>query len=122
MLHRRPLGNAGFHCRFSIAVYHHLSRYVIVCFCLFLYGRVFFSFRMRFFWFLTVCLHWLTFALVFLSVGGFAFVLLSVCLLLCVFAGLNRLLLGSEATVVFVVFHAVNQVVTNRWRIHRLWL
>ena len=32
---RRPLGNVGFHCRFSIAVYHHVSRYVIVCFCLF---------------------------------------------------------------------------------------
>ena len=35
VLHRRPLGNACFHCRFSIAVYHYLSRYVIVCFCLF---------------------------------------------------------------------------------------
>ena len=30
VFHRRPLGNAGFHCRFSIAVYHHLSEYVIV--------------------------------------------------------------------------------------------
>ena len=35
VLHRRPIGNAGFHCRVSIAGYHHLSRYVIVCFCLF---------------------------------------------------------------------------------------
>ena len=31
---RRPFGNAGFNCRFSITVYHHLVWYVIVCFCL----------------------------------------------------------------------------------------
>ena len=33
--HRRPLGNFGFRCCFSVAVYHDLSRYVTVCFCLF---------------------------------------------------------------------------------------
>ena len=33
--HRRPLGNLGFRCCFSVAVYHDLSRYVTVCFCLF---------------------------------------------------------------------------------------
>ena len=35
VLHRRPLGNARLHCRCSIAVCYHLSRYVIVCFRLF---------------------------------------------------------------------------------------
>ena len=32
---RRPLGKTCFQCRFSIAVYHHLFRYVMVCFRLF---------------------------------------------------------------------------------------
>ena len=35
VFHRRPLGNVGFRCHVSIAVYHHVCRYVTVCFCLF---------------------------------------------------------------------------------------
>ena len=35
VLRRCPLGNVGFQCRFEIAVYNHLFRYVIVCLCLF---------------------------------------------------------------------------------------
>ena len=45
VLHGRPLGNVGFHCHLSIAVYHRLFRFVIVCFCSFLICMVAYLFR-----------------------------------------------------------------------------
>ena len=43
VLHGRPLGNVGFHCHVSIAVYHHLFGLSSFCFCLFLiWLRIFF--------------------------------------------------------------------------------
>ena len=48
VLHGRPLGNEGFHCHLPIAIYHHLFRFVIVCFCLFRHGCVSFSFGNHF--------------------------------------------------------------------------
>ena len=35
VVHGRPLGNAGFHCYLSIAIYHYLFLFVSVRFCLF---------------------------------------------------------------------------------------
>ena len=76
------------------------------------------SFGIRLFWVSYTLFHLFTFAMFFLSAGAFAFVLLSagvVCtrslplVVVCLFvslrscAGLHRLLLGSEATVVFVI-------------------
>ena len=80
--------------------------------------------------------HLLTFALVFLSAGAFAFVLLSlavvctrcfpfalVCLFPCAFALACIVCCWAVRPQSYLwVFHAVSQVVTNRWRIHRLWL
>ena len=69
--------------------------------------------------------------------GAFAFVLLSVVVVVCAcslpFAFVCLLPCGLALVCIVCywavrpqsylkVFHAVSQVVTNRWRIHRLWL
>ena len=112
---RCPFCNFSFQCHLSIAVYHQLFRYVIVCFCLFWSGCVLLSFGTNFLRFPTHSFLLLTFIFGFRACGGFRihfaicccclFPFSSVCFRLfaslrsC--AGLHRLLVGSEVTVVF---------------------
>ena len=111
VFHRRPLGNVGFHRQlpFTMICSGMLTFFVVK---LFVY----------------VCLG-------FHECGGFCFRLFicccclfpfsSVCYRLLVFVrsctGLHCLLSGSESQSYLLEFHAKGQVVTNRWRIHRLW-
>ena len=129
MFHRRPFGNVGFHCQLPFTM---ISS-----------GMLFFLIwlRMFSFWhpFLVVSYNMFLFVYVrfgFHECGGFSFCFSigccclfpfsSVCFRLFVSlrscAGLHRLLLfGSESQSHLWEFHAEGQVVTNRWRIHRLW-
>ena len=121
---------AVFQLPFTIICFGMLS-FAFVCFDMVAYSCLLASFSFVYY----TLFHLLTFALVFLGAMAFAFILLStvflyklcsvcfVCLFPCALALVCIVgCLAVRPQSYLWVFHAGSQMVTNRWRIHRLLL
>ena len=130
VLHRRPLGHVGFHCQlpFTMICSGMLSFACLIWLRMCCVWHLFLVVSYNLFLFVYVCFG-------FHACGGFCFRFSIGCCCLFPFSsvcsrlfvslrsctGLHRLLFGSESQSYLWEFHVKGQVVTNRWRIHRLW-